>query len=107
AYLSDTFNHALQSACCRYTTLFRSHVRGLARVQQRAQPIGVEGLEGAEPGEVPEPGLGQRRQRDLLAVTTEARRPHVLLDDVSGDRKSTRLNSSHVKISYAVSCLQN
>src|SRR5690606_39814727 len=23
-----------------------------------------------------------------------------------GDRKSTRLNSSHVKISYAVSCLQ-
>src|SRR5690606_1354107 len=26
--------------------------------------------------------------------------------DVSGDRKSTRLNSSHVKISYAVFCLK-
>src|SRR5690606_40812630 len=27
-------------------------------------------------------------------------------DDVLGDRKSTRLNSSHVKISYAVFCLK-
>src|SRR6266511_3361887 len=26
--------------------------------------------------------------------------------DVAGDRKSTRLNSSHVKISYAVFCLK-
>src|SRR5690606_41543057 len=26
--------------------------------------------------------------------------------DIGGDRKSTRLNSSHVKISYAVFCLQ-
>src|SRR5690606_40291361 len=26
--------------------------------------------------------------------------------DVDGDRKSTRLNSSHVKISYAVFCLK-
>src|SRR5690606_41938406 len=28
------------------------------------------------------------------------------LDDVLADRKSTRLNSSHVKISYAVFCLK-
>src|SRR5690606_41138489 len=27
-------------------------------------------------------------------------------DDLDGDRKSTRLNSSHVKISYAVFCLK-
>src|SRR5690606_39869560 len=27
-------------------------------------------------------------------------------DEYSGDRKSTRLNSSHVKISYAVFCLK-
>src|SRR5690606_42079983 len=26
---------------------------------------------------------------------------------IAGDRKSTRLNSSHVKISYAVFCLKN
>src|SRR5436309_11408628 len=30
----------------------------------------------------------------------------VLLDPRLGDRKSTRLNSSHVKISYAVFCLK-
>src|SRR5690606_40457343 len=29
------------------------------------------------------------------------------LDSLSEDRKSTRLNSSHVKISYAVFCLKN
>src|SRR5690349_25136443 len=28
------------------------------------------------------------------------------LGDVAGDRKSTRLNSSHVEISYAVFCLK-
>src|SRR5690606_41369089 len=29
-----------------------------------------------------------------------------MIVDVNGDRKSTRLNSSHVKISYAVFCLK-
>src|SRR5690606_41184630 len=44
--------------------------------------------------------------------------PHIRVDNVEGgrllsrtlskqDRKSTRLNSSHVKISYAVFCLKN
>src|SRR5690606_40104266 len=40
------------------------------------------------------------RRRDAIAVQK---------DDVAGraeDRKSTRLNSSHVKISYAVFCLK-
>src|SRR5690606_41435054 len=31
---------------------------------------------------------------------------NVFMDDVKGDRKSTRLNSSHVKTSYAVFCLK-
>src|SRR5438874_6568262 len=37
------------------------------------------------------------------------RRPgggHVQGEDAGGDRKSTRLNSSHVEISYAVFCLK-
>src|SRR5690606_41045072 len=56
----------------------------------------------------------------LLGAGDEARRrgrrnPQQLLDPCSrgllrgngsGDRKSTRLNSSHVKISYAVFCLK-
>src|SRR5207302_3113435 len=33
-------------------------------------------------------------------------RPDYLRRDASQDRKSTRLNSSHVKISYAVFCLK-
>src|SRR5699024_1581158 len=32
---------------------------------------------------------------------------HPVLDTLLGDRKSTRLNSSHVSISYAVFCLKN
>src|SRR5690606_5076397 len=35
-----------------------------------------------------------------------ARRRSVKAQDLNGDRKSTRLNSSHVKISYAVFCLK-
>src|SRR5438874_9260550 len=57
-------------------------------------------------------GLG-RRARDLdvrritrvcqgYVVLTRLGRGHVLV----GDRKSTRLNSSHVEISYAVFCLK-
>src|SRR5699024_12847170 len=38
----------------------------------------------------------------------DASGPLILVDDVGegGDRKSTRLNSSHVSISYAVFCLK-
>src|SRR5436305_8752890 len=36
---------------------------------------------------------------------SETHREHLLLDDAQ-DRKSTRLNSSHVRISYAVFCLK-
>src|SRR5690606_40397456 len=43
--------------------------------------------------------LQQRRVRVDLAAGGDAH-------DLSADRKSTRLNSSHVKISYAVFCLK-
>src|SRR2546422_4714842 len=36
----------------------------------------------------------------------EAVEPLLVVDDVIGDRKSTRLNSSHGYISYAVFCLK-
>src|SRR3712207_8942200 len=43
----------------------------------------------------------------LLAVTDVATTEHVyLLALLFGDRKSTRLNSSHANISYAVFCLK-
>src|SRR5689334_23995707 len=74
-----------------YTTLFRSHPR-----QDRA---------------------GHRRQcglqRDRAIASARLRRKAVdacavadVADAAQGDRKSTRLNSSHSSISYAVFCLK-
>src|SRR4051812_49974803 len=61
-----------------YTTLFRSH-------RQRHGHLAGLGLEPAE--------RAFRRQHDAE-------------DDEDEDRKSTRLNSSHMSISYAVFCLK-
>src|SRR5256885_4589779 len=64
-----------------YTTLFRSRheLRGLA---QQVQPRGV-----LHPGVALAEGKGDAAEHEL-------------------DRKSTRLNSSHLVISYAVFCLK-
>src|SRR2546422_10668061 len=68
-----------------YTTLFRSRTDGLAARQDR----------GARRGHG---GLGERRECEAEAVADD--------DPKTGDRKSTRLNSSHGYISYAVFCLK-
>src|SRR5690349_23447100 len=47
-----------------------------------------------------------RRPRARLALASGLHRPAVSGDGHQGDRKSTRLNSSHVEISYAVFCLK-
>src|SRR5699024_12365089 len=41
-----------------------------------------------------------------LGVDVLDERPYTISDEIDGDRKSTRLNSSHVSISYAVFCLK-
>src|SRR3990167_9680849 len=44
---------------------------------------------------------------ELLGITTEADRClDITLNAIGGDRKSTRLNSSHSQISYAVFCFK-
>src|SRR5699024_12353969 len=53
----------------------------------------------------------RRYSGELLALLLEIMRQAwtdrmVYLGDPDGDRKSTRLNSSHVSISYAVFCLK-
>src|SRR5436309_5108640 len=68
--------HPPRSTLFPYTTLFRSRAAG---------------------GREDRAGRGQR-----LCRTRRARRH----DRAGEDRKSTRLNSSHVKISYAVFCLK-
>src|SRR5690606_41248175 len=80
-----------------YTTLFRSTPKGVPTVQQRdrgvrrGRPDGVRGRSG---GSVRASSHG----RPCVHRTRGAAHRR--------DRKSTRLNSSHVKISYAVFCLK-
>src|SRR5688572_32480824 len=76
-----------------YTTLFRSQRLG-QRVFGRLQVILAFRR---EEGAVRRCGVGQ----ELVA-----RRLRRLVSGRAGDRKSTRLNSSHSQISYAVFCLK-
>src|SRR3712207_8770621 len=75
-----------------YTTLFRSH-EGVRRLE----PL-VELLE-----EDVEAAFGRGPPAERRDQTGRAVRHH---PRVLRDRKSTRLNSSHANISYAVFCLQ-
>src|SRR5258708_13180706 len=72
------------------TTLFRSH-RG-DRAGQRHPPA--------------EPAAGRRRDRDHAAHAQRGRGAADAQGPVQLDRKSTRLNSSHQIISYAVFSLK-
>src|SRR5690606_41931537 len=92
------------SALLPYTTLFRS-----------APCVGeLEGV--ADPYHVPHEafedlvfGIGATQGSDDVGKRDPAHSLHgeeQTVAPVAGDRKSTRLNSSHVKISYAVFCLK-
>src|SRR2546430_4322663 len=72
-----------------YTTLFRSHVDGVRRP-------------------VPDECRAVRRAARRAGQAPAQRRVAALRARVFGgtDRKSTRLNSSHSQISYAVFCLK-
>src|SRR3712207_8495690 len=80
-----------------YTTLFRSLRRAAAEARRRPAT--------ADPGRVPAPDRTRpaftkprAATRALGELTAPRLRPR--------DRKSTRLNSSHANISYAVFCLK-
>src|SRR5262245_63426559 len=76
-----------------YTTLFRSLQPG------RAAPDAARVAQGAlqEAQHRGRAGLHRRADRERGAALPQLRR---------ADRKSTRLNSSHIGISYAVFCLK-
>src|SRR3712207_8921300 len=74
-----------------YTTLFRSGARG--GLLQRARRLGRQQVQRADDAQRPA-ALRAGEVRDQS------------LDDAQQDRKSTRLNSSHANISYAVFCLK-
>src|SRR5688572_32533696 len=78
-----------------YTTLFRS--RGIPRQRLRHHPV-------APVLRRPGPALPRRRPPALVPRGGDpADDAH---DAADRDRKSTRLNSSHSQISYAVFCLK-
>src|SRR3712207_7776207 len=78
-----------------YTTLFRSRLESFEDLRERVapsqlkEPVGRERVE--RDVDPPQPG------RDQLVDMPRKQVP---------DRKSTRLNSSHANISYAVFCLK-
>src|SRR5690349_22192429 len=80
-----------------YTTLFRSQFNC-----RRVAPT-TRGGRLAEPGVLDQDERGACHRRRALP---QAGQSNVDLVDLLRDRKSTRLNSSHVEISYAVFCLK-
>src|SRR2546421_1155935 len=77
-----------------YTTLFRS------RAEAR--------LAGAVPIDDPafEPDVGRRHREGVRLRSRLEEKRRVVREHPALDRKSTRLNSSHDQISYAVFCLK-
>src|SRR3712207_7543471 len=78
-----------------YTTLFRSELHGHRRPLDQRDERGLE------------PALGQHGR--VNAAREIAQIAQALIEMIPSpleDRKSTRLNSSHANISYAVFCLK-
>src|SRR5438105_12919746 len=89
-----------------YTTLFRSGLRLEGRVRFVTEPLPLFGI--MDQG-IPFGGFSRHRMAPIIAwrehrvgATPLGLAPR----DVMRDRKSTRLNSSHEWISYAVFCLK-
>src|SRR2546430_9164341 len=90
-----------------YTTLFRSHIDGKRKVMGNLERISevAQAMRGAlEKADWKETGRLMReewlfRKKNLPTISTKT------VDRIiEKDRKSTRLNSSHSQISYAVFC---
>src|SRR3712207_7331589 len=80
-----------------YTTLFRSDIQ-----DDEVRRLGMDPFERCLPGSY---------ALDVVIAIVEHDRDHIaqvriIVYDQDTDRKSTRLNSSHANISYAVFCLK-
>src|SRR2546427_8269262 len=85
-----------------YTTLFRSGFRRGRRLQRRIAAVPARCRDGVADGEEHRERQQQRRLAHGLAAVDGVLEVVAL----EQDRKSTRLNSSHSQISYAVFCLK-
>src|SRR5690606_40834561 len=104
---SSTLRRPPRPTLVPYTTLFRS--RTVLTVQQLSQRLHLA-FDSQTLLSV-EQSLAIRREGCLYGLEQTLRVDQLLAQRTcrlvfAGDRKSTRLNSSHVKISYAVFCLK-
>src|SRR3712207_6920392 len=85
-----------------YTTLFRSQVVKSARVMKKAVAYLIPFIEAEK-----QPGDADHAKGKIVMATVKGD-VHDIGKNIVGvvDRKSTRLNSSHANISYAVFCLK-
>src|SRR3712207_9012176 len=81
-----------------YTTLFRS-----ARISQEGNNVGEEARRRPE-----QPSMANSQLSELQNMRVLLEEARLLARNLAyhRDRKSTRLNSSHANISYAVFCLK-
>src|SRR5438034_1138297 len=90
-----------------YTTLFRSKPNGVVRLFHALSPATDPDSAKVLAFSYPQLAEGiyreERASAELTAILPEV--PEPKNDSLQLDRKSTRLNSSHTVISYAVFCL--
>src|SRR2546430_6724038 len=90
-----------------YTTLFRSEARLLCRKIDGAQAAMLEALSSPQRAlDALERALSDTPVRGLPELVVQGSLSADSAALLIGDRKSTRLNSSHSQISYAVFCLK-
>src|SRR3712207_8260432 len=88
-----------------YTTLFRSNSQIQIIVDEKTEDWGAK----VESVEIKDVALPQEIQRAMGRQAEAERDRRAKIINAEGeyqDRKSTRLNSSHANISYAVFCLK-
>src|SRR5688572_31560163 len=90
---------APRSTLFPYTTLFRSNENNSSEIESLGTRILFE-LERLQPAHV------KLSLKEKLAILNWGRKRATPISSGSVDRKSTRLNSSHSQISYAVFCLK-
>src|SRR5256885_11954170 len=87
-----------------YTTLFRS--KTVAKWVKRFRAEGVDGLRDRSSRPHSLPSQTVPATRTVIEALRRQRYTGKQIAAETGDRKSTRLNSSHLVISYAVFCLK-
>src|SRR5207249_12047413 len=104
-FFFSTFPHPPRPTLFPYTTLFRSR----AREFPARRPTTAARCKASRRTVSPRWWCASRRPALTLSRLVDGQRAAAIRPSVErrdGDRKSTRLNSSHVSISYAVFCLK-